>query len=572
MSVKLPNETVIPCAIRAERGSASEMLLAADIPATTDVAVIDVSQIPASLPTEGTVIIDNEVFNYTGVAGSSFTGVTRGVNMTGKLAHFTGAVVAQAPWFIRINGSWQLMGYVQPASSIPYPEVAITNPAPADTFDTGISINYIAEAFTPGMYDDAFTYDWAFDDSTTDSGASVTKSWAVAGAHTATVTATDTVTGLTATTSITNTINLVIPTWHTLPYGNFGMPIAADATLDHVYVVHPYTGAVYRTDHTMASQYWVGSCDLQSNGIWCNSDGTTVVVTADTISSGTYGFSTTTTNNASSWTNWNSIFYHQYTGGYTSIYSTKRVIPYGPPSRNCQYMYYMAYDAGDVFSQILETTNAGLVGYGAVSSMYQPPSYAADMGVGQTFSAADGILTMYGAVFSDDFTKMFGIGHGGYIKFSELPNPTIDAFGGVVRLFTMATTVDAPVNVNATVKICATGTIEHIGMFCTTDTNSAWTLYISNDYGASWTMPTLTPTLVSTDMTSPTDIYCSFNGQYWIACFGGTYGTMFRSDDYGATWTQIVDVGLTDFNQAVISDDGTRAVAINNGVYAYAYY
>ena len=60
-------------------------------------------------------------------------------------------------------------------------------------------ITYTAVASTQGQQSNTFNYAWAFDDSTTASAASTAKTWATAGNHLATVTATDTTTLGTAT-------------------------------------------------------------------------------------------------------------------------------------------------------------------------------------------------------------------------------------------------------------------------------------------------------------------------------------------------------------------------------------
>ena len=62
-------------------------------------------------------------------------------------------------------------------------------------------ITYTAVASTQGQPSDTFTYAWAFDDTTTANTATTNKTWASTGSHLATVTATDTITGGSATAS-----------------------------------------------------------------------------------------------------------------------------------------------------------------------------------------------------------------------------------------------------------------------------------------------------------------------------------------------------------------------------------
>lgn len=80
--------------------------------------------------------------------------------------------------------------------------VVITAPT-LDLFGVGESITYTAVASCSAPFDGPYTYAWAFDDATTDTGATVSKSWATAGNHTATVTATNTSTGETPTDNVT---------------------------------------------------------------------------------------------------------------------------------------------------------------------------------------------------------------------------------------------------------------------------------------------------------------------------------------------------------------------------------
>ena len=68
-------------------------------------------------------------------------------------------------------------------------------------YATGTPLTYTAVASTQGQPSDTFTYAWVFDDNTVATGSSYAKTWATIGNHISNVTATDTVTGGTATAS-----------------------------------------------------------------------------------------------------------------------------------------------------------------------------------------------------------------------------------------------------------------------------------------------------------------------------------------------------------------------------------
>jgi hypothetical protein len=76
------------------------------------------------------------------------------------------------------------------------------------------AIPYTAVATTFGHHQDTFSYTWTFDDNTSSSGASVSKTWTTPGNHLATVTATDLVTNTVAVAQ--KNINLFNPsmTWN----------------------------------------------------------------------------------------------------------------------------------------------------------------------------------------------------------------------------------------------------------------------------------------------------------------------------------------------------------------------
>ena len=78
---------------------------------------------------------------------------------------------------------------------------------------TGVPVTYTAVARTDGYTAGNHTYAWQFDDSTTASGASTNKTWSTTGLHTAVVTATNSITGGTATDQKTIKVRSVPTTW-----------------------------------------------------------------------------------------------------------------------------------------------------------------------------------------------------------------------------------------------------------------------------------------------------------------------------------------------------------------------
>lgn len=83
---------------------------------------------------------------------------------------------------------------------------------------TGSPITYSATAHTDGFSDLVdHTYAWTFDDSTSASGHTVSKTWSTIGNHQATITATNTATGLVATASKTITVQILAWSSHVSP-------------------------------------------------------------------------------------------------------------------------------------------------------------------------------------------------------------------------------------------------------------------------------------------------------------------------------------------------------------------
>ena len=81
------------------------------------------------------------------------------------------------------------------------------------------AITYTAVAVTTGLPSSSFTYAWTFDDATNATVDTYAKTWASAGSHLATVMATDTVTGATATATKT----IVVKDWSTLTWVSTGI-------------------------------------------------------------------------------------------------------------------------------------------------------------------------------------------------------------------------------------------------------------------------------------------------------------------------------------------------------------
>jgi hypothetical protein len=97
------------------------LMMSADNNLTTTVAsiitvgdsIINVTS-TAGFQTAGWLVIENEIIQYTGISGNSFTGCTRAHGNTSATAHFTDDVVAQGLWFTKINGGVLLCGYNEP--------------------------------------------------------------------------------------------------------------------------------------------------------------------------------------------------------------------------------------------------------------------------------------------------------------------------------------------------------------------------------------------------------------------------------------------------------------------------
>lgn len=70
----------------------------------------------AAFPASGTIIVDSETIEYTGKAGNTLTGLTRGRYGTTAAGHASGATVYMANWYAKIKGGAMLAGYVKPTN------------------------------------------------------------------------------------------------------------------------------------------------------------------------------------------------------------------------------------------------------------------------------------------------------------------------------------------------------------------------------------------------------------------------------------------------------------------------
>lgn len=86
-----------------------------NLDATTAYTSILLSTV-TGLATAGIVLLDSEVFLYTGVSGgNTLTGVTRGYNGTPQAAHYIGDSAKQGGWFVKMNGGYIFAGLARPS-------------------------------------------------------------------------------------------------------------------------------------------------------------------------------------------------------------------------------------------------------------------------------------------------------------------------------------------------------------------------------------------------------------------------------------------------------------------------
>lgn len=92
---------------------ASYPTLAQNLDATTAYPSIALSSV-AGLPGQGSLIFGGEGFDYTGLAGNSVTGVTRGANGTAQSRHFIGDTAFPVTWFLKVNNGALCCGPLKP--------------------------------------------------------------------------------------------------------------------------------------------------------------------------------------------------------------------------------------------------------------------------------------------------------------------------------------------------------------------------------------------------------------------------------------------------------------------------
>ncbi len=81
--------------------------------ATTDAVVNVVST--AGFQTSGYLVVENEIIQYTGITGTSFTGCTRGKYGSTLTNHFANDAVGQGLWIVKILGGALFAGYQKPS-------------------------------------------------------------------------------------------------------------------------------------------------------------------------------------------------------------------------------------------------------------------------------------------------------------------------------------------------------------------------------------------------------------------------------------------------------------------------
>lgn len=89
--------------------------ITSNLDATTLYTTLSVADGTKFSATGGEVIVDDEIFTYTGVSSNTLTGVTRGVYGSVKAKHYSGDRCSQGLWFTVINGTALFAGYIKPS-------------------------------------------------------------------------------------------------------------------------------------------------------------------------------------------------------------------------------------------------------------------------------------------------------------------------------------------------------------------------------------------------------------------------------------------------------------------------
>lgn len=142
------------------------------------------------------------------------------------------------------------------------------------SYPTGMGITYTAVATSQGYLPGDHSYSWSFDDSTTASGATTSKTWNTTGDHSATVTATNTVTGVTATASKTIALsdftfspasgvmpnNVTRAIYGVMPNGKILITGGLNRSSSQLFTTYEYDGSTFvQTGNCGLASYQAGS-------------------------------------------------------------------------------------------------------------------------------------------------------------------------------------------------------------------------------------------------------------------------------------------------------------------------
>lgn len=106
-----------------------EMRLVSDMSIGDTPTSIELSSIVEGMPTSGTLVIGGEAFSYTGISGTSVTGVDRAIVSSAEY-HYSGDVAMIGMWFLNINYTAIPIGHEYPGDAAPPPPDGWTAPWP----------------------------------------------------------------------------------------------------------------------------------------------------------------------------------------------------------------------------------------------------------------------------------------------------------------------------------------------------------------------------------------------------------------------------------------------------------